>query len=171
MTSDSRLSFEVSSILSKNEGLSFVSMAVEEETETRSDLRRFAKSLKKGFVSDKGFARIFYSIIDQKKSKAGFSGFWVGNLFAPFAPWRERVFCREGRPRKSAFTYAKSERLIGAGDRISKFVSCLKSRLWRDAPRRRSLLLERSARRFAPLAAWREICGRFHAPQLQGHAR
>jgi hypothetical protein len=116
MTSDSRLSFEVSSILSKNEGLSFVSMAVEEKTETRSDLRHFAESLKKGFVSDKGFARIIYFIIDPKKSKAGFIGFWVGNLFAPFAPWRERVFCREGRPRKSAFTYAKSERFIGADD-------------------------------------------------------
>jgi len=35
-------------------------MAVEEETEINSDLRRFAESLKKGFVSDKGFARIIY---------------------------------------------------------------------------------------------------------------
>ena len=42
-------------------------MAVEEETEIRSDLRRFAESLKKGFVSDKGFDRIIYTIIDQKK--------------------------------------------------------------------------------------------------------
>jgi hypothetical protein len=42
-------------------------MAVEEKTEIRSDLRRFAESLKKGFVSDKGFDRIIYTIIDQKK--------------------------------------------------------------------------------------------------------
>jgi hypothetical protein len=75
MTSNSRPSFEVSSIFSKTEGLSFVSMAVEEETEIRSDLRRFSESLKKGFVSDKGFARMIYFIIDQKKSKAGF--IWV----------------------------------------------------------------------------------------------
>jgi len=68
MTSDSRLSFDAFSIFSKTEGLSFVSMAVEEETEIRSDLRRFAESFKKGFVSDKGFARIIYFIIDQKKS-------------------------------------------------------------------------------------------------------
>lgn len=64
MTSDSRLSFEVSSIFSKTEGLSFVSMAVEEETEINRDLRRFAESLKKGFVSDKGFARILNYITD-----------------------------------------------------------------------------------------------------------
>jgi hypothetical protein len=69
MTSDSRLSFEVSSISFKNEGLSFVSMAVEEETEIRSDLRRFAESLRKGFVLDKGFAPIFHFITDLKKGK------------------------------------------------------------------------------------------------------
>ena len=68
MTSDSRLSFEVSSIFSKTEGLSFVSMAVEEETEINRDLRRFAESLKKGFVSDKGFTRILNYIKDMKKS-------------------------------------------------------------------------------------------------------
>ena len=68
MISDSKLSFDVSSIFSKTEGLSFVSMAVEEETEISSDLRRFAESLKKGFVSDKGFARMGYFIIDKKKS-------------------------------------------------------------------------------------------------------
>jgi len=75
MISDSKLSFDVSSIFSKTEGLSFVSMAVEEETEIRSDLRRFAESLKKGFVSDKGFARMIHFIMDPKKSKAGFIGF------------------------------------------------------------------------------------------------
>ena len=48
MISDSKLSFDVSSVLSRKEGLSFVSMAVEEETEIRSDLRRFAESFKKG---------------------------------------------------------------------------------------------------------------------------
>jgi hypothetical protein len=68
MISDSKLSFDVSSVLSRKEGLSFVSIAVEEETEIRSDLRRFAESFKKGFVSDKGFRRIFYFIIDQKKN-------------------------------------------------------------------------------------------------------
>ena len=47
MASDSPGSFEVSSIFSKEEGLNFVSMAVEEETEIRSDLRRFAGSFKK----------------------------------------------------------------------------------------------------------------------------
>jgi len=67
MISDSKLSFDVSSLFSKAEGLSFVSMAVEDETEIRNDLRRFAESLKKGFVSDKGFGRIIYFIMDQKK--------------------------------------------------------------------------------------------------------
>ena len=42
----------------KTEGLSFVSTAVEEETEIRSDLRRFAGCFKKGFVPDKGLKRI-----------------------------------------------------------------------------------------------------------------
>jgi hypothetical protein len=42
-------------------------MEVEEETEIRSDLRRFAGSLKKGFVSDRGFARIIYFIIGWEK--------------------------------------------------------------------------------------------------------
>jgi len=73
MASDSTGSFEVSSIFSKTEGLSFVSTAVEEETEIRSDLRRFAGSFKKGFVSDKGFERIKNYITDTKTSKAGFT--------------------------------------------------------------------------------------------------
>ena len=68
MTSDSRLSFGVSMIFSKTEEVSFVSMAVEEETEISSDLRRFAESFKKGFVSDKGLGRMIYYIIDQEKS-------------------------------------------------------------------------------------------------------
>jgi len=67
MISDSKLSFAVSSVLSRTEGLSFVSMAVEEETEISSDLRRFAESLKKGFVSNKDFARIINFITEQKK--------------------------------------------------------------------------------------------------------
>jgi len=33
-------------------------------------------------------------------------------------------------------------------------ISCLKSRLWRDAPRRRSLLFKRSAQRFALLSTF-----------------
>jgi hypothetical protein len=68
MISDSKLSFDVSSVLSRKEGLSFVSIAVEEETEIRSDLRRLAESFKKGFVFDKGFRPIIHYIIDQKKS-------------------------------------------------------------------------------------------------------
>jgi hypothetical protein len=68
MIPDSKLAFDVSSALSRKEGLSFVSMAVEEETEIRSDLRRFAESFKKGFVFDKGFRRIFYFIIDWGKN-------------------------------------------------------------------------------------------------------
>jgi hypothetical protein len=73
MASDSTGSFEVSSIFSKTEGLSFVSTAVEEETEIRSDLRRFAGSFKKGFVSDKGFERIRNYITDTRTSKAAFT--------------------------------------------------------------------------------------------------
>jgi hypothetical protein len=45
-------------------------MAVEEETEIRNDLRRFAGSFKKGFVSDKGFELINNYITGQKTSKA-----------------------------------------------------------------------------------------------------
>jgi hypothetical protein len=48
-------------------------MAVEEETEIRSNLRRFAGSLKKGFVSDKGFETINNYITDAKTSKAAFT--------------------------------------------------------------------------------------------------
>jgi hypothetical protein len=48
-------------------------MAVEEETEIRSNLRRFAGSLKKGFVSDKGFEPINNYIRDAKTSKAAFT--------------------------------------------------------------------------------------------------
>jgi hypothetical protein len=73
MASDSTGSFEAPSIFSKAEGLNFVSMAVEEETEIKSNLRRFAGSLKKGFVSDKGFERIKNYITDTKTSKAAFT--------------------------------------------------------------------------------------------------
>ena len=73
MASDSTGSFEVSSIFSKAEGLNFASMAVEEVTEIRSNLRRFAGSFKKGFVSDKGFERIRNYITDTKTSKAAFT--------------------------------------------------------------------------------------------------
>jgi len=73
MAPDSTGFFEVSSIFSKTEGLSFVSTAVEEETEIRSDLRRFAGSFKKGFVSDRGFERIRNYITDTKTSKAAFT--------------------------------------------------------------------------------------------------
>ena len=73
MAPDSTGPFEVSSVFSKTEGLNFVSMAVEEETEIRSDVRRFAGSFKKGFVSDKGFERIRNYITGEKSSKAAFT--------------------------------------------------------------------------------------------------
>jgi hypothetical protein len=73
MTSESTGFFEGSSIFSKTEGLNFVSMAVEEETEIRSNLRRFAGSLKNGFVSERGFVRIRNYITDTKRSKAAFA--------------------------------------------------------------------------------------------------
>ena len=73
MTSGSTGFFEVSSIFFKTEGLNFVSMAVEEETEIRSNLRRFAGSLKNGFVSDRGFERIRNYITGEKTSKAAFT--------------------------------------------------------------------------------------------------
>ena len=73
MASDSTGSFELSSKFSKAEGLNLVSMAVEEETEIRSNLRRFTGSFKKGFVSDKGFERIRNYITGEKSSKAAFT--------------------------------------------------------------------------------------------------
>jgi hypothetical protein len=48
-------------------------MAVEEETEIRSNLRRFAGSFKKGFVSDKGFELTSNCITGEKSSKAAFT--------------------------------------------------------------------------------------------------
>jgi hypothetical protein len=57
---------------------------------------------------------------------------------------------------------------MAVGDGIGAYFLCLKSRSWRDAPQRRSLLLkaesrsssgaiiERSDQRFVPFTPWRE---------------
>jgi hypothetical protein len=139
MTSDSGLSFDASSIFSREERLIFVSMAVEEETEIRSDLRLFAESLKKGFVSDKGFDRIIYTIIDQKKGNRSQAPV-AADFFSVDPPIDGATCCRAEENRLSI--ERKASRLSEQVMEYRNPFFCLK----RSAPQRRSLLLERSAR-------------------------
>ena len=52
---------------------------------------------------------------------------------------------------------------MAVGDETGTYVLRLKSRFWRDAPRRRSLLIERSDRRSALFSGLEPLAGHFLA--------